>query len=127
MDFVPSCIRVMTAIALVAMSVAFDPGQSVSANDHAAVSIALDSAPETFSRVERTVGEVGLADDQCPPGCPTGCVHPASVTCCAAGAMASSSAIPVVITAGAVVPYEADQSLSGFEPDAPQEPPQLSA
>jgi len=129
MDFAPWCIRVMGAVALLAMSVAFDPGQSAPANDHDAVSIVLDSgpSPDTFARVELSMGEVGLADRHCPPGCPTGCAHPASVSCCASVAVGSSSAFPVVITAGAVVPYEADQSLSGVEPDGPQEPPQLSA
>ena len=58
MDVVPSCIRVMGAVALLAMSVAFDPGQSAPANDHDAVSIVLDSGPtlDTFARIEPTAG-----------------------------------------------------------------------
>jgi hypothetical protein len=110
------------------MSVAFGPGQSVPANDPDAVFIVLDSglSPDTFARVELTAGEVGLADRRCPPGCPTGCAHPASVSCCASVAV-GPSVFQVMISAGADLPYEADQSLSGVEPDAPQEPPQLSA
>jgi hypothetical protein len=128
MDFVPWCIRVMVAVAVLAMSVAFDPGQSVPASDHDAVSVALDSglSADTLARIELMAGEIGLANRDCPPDCPTGCAHSANTSCCASLAV-GSSAFSVVITAGAVVPYEADQSLSGFEPDAPQEPPQLSA
>ena len=131
MGFAGFCIRGLTAITLIVIGViVLDPGQSAPANDDDTVSIVLDSGlgHDTSVLIVLTAREIGQADPLCPPGCPTGCAHLASLSCCASGGVVGSfSACLVVITAGTAMPYEADQNLSGVEPDVPQEPPQLSA
>lgn len=130
MEFVQSCIRVLAAVALFAMGVHFAPAQAAVENDHGAVSAAFDSAHSVgaVTLVELTLaGEVSLARQDCPPVCPTGCPHSPAVDCCGSGVLAVASAAMTVISATAALPHEADHSLSGVEPGALQEPPQLFA
>jgi|SRR5581483_29113 len=130
MEFARSCIRVLAAIALLAMGVHFAPIQTAAANDHGSLSAVFDGAHRTdvVTLVEQTsVAEITLDKQDCPPICPTGCSHSSAANRCGSNILAAAPAVIAVMAAVAALPHEADQSLSGVEPDALQEPPQLFA
>jgi hypothetical protein len=130
MEFAQSCIRVLAAIALFAMGVHFAPVQAAIANDRVSVSATFDGAhrEDAVTPVKQTsAGELGLAEQECPPICPTGCPHSSAAGCCGSSVLAVAGVVIAVISATANLPHEADPSLSGVEPGALQEPPQLVA
>src|SRR5581483_3242278 len=74
MEFARSCIRVLAAIALLAMGVHFAPIQTAAANDHGSLSAVFDGAHRTdvVTLVEQTsVAEITLDKQDCPPLSPT--------------------------------------------------------
>jgi len=128
MEFAQSCIRALVAIALFAMGVHFAPAQAAVSNHRGGISAAFDSAHRVGSvmLVEQTLaGEVGLAKQDCPPVCPTGCPHSPTADCCGSSVLAAASVVIAMISATDDRPYETYLSLSGVEPGALQEPPQL--
>ena len=130
MDFARSFITVLAAIALLAMGVHFAPVQANVPNDRDSISTAFDSAHRVgvVTLVKQTsAGEHGLAEQDCPPICPTGCPHSPEANCCGSGVLAVASVPVAVISAASDLPCGAHASLSGVEPDALQEPPQLFA
>jgi hypothetical protein len=130
MEFAQSCIRVLAAVALFAMGVHFAPVQASVANDRGSLSAAFDGAHRSSVVAlakQTSVGKFGLAEQDCPPVCPTGCPHSPAADCCGSGVLAVSSVVIAVISAAGSLPCEADRGLSGVEPDALQEPPQLFA
>lgn len=128
MELVPSCIRTFAAIALVVMAGHSAPVQAAVATDLGSAAPASDVAQRVDLAVDQnSIGEFDLADRDCQPICPTGCPHSAGVGCCGSIVLALSSVVPAVMSAAGDLPCKADQNLSGVEPDAPQEPPRLSA
>jgi hypothetical protein len=119
----------LAAVALFAMGVHFAPFEASIAHDRGSLSAAFDGAHRSVaaSAEQTSVGEFGLAERDCPPVCPIGCPHSPSADCCGSGILAVSSVVVAVILAAGNLPREADRGLSGVEPDALQEPPQLFA
>lgn len=117
------------AIALLAMGIHFAPVQAAVASDRASVSSAFDSAHRTMvvAPAKTSPGELGLAKQDCPPICPTGCSHALTADCCGSSVLAVGSVPTALISATVALLREADQSLSGVEPDTLQEPPQFFA
>ena len=125
MNFAPTWIRAFAAFAFLAIAAPFGP---VSA-DHGSPVSTCDIAHHPHNAVpigQGTIEELNLANHHTPI-CSAGCSHSAGLGCCGSVVVATPSVIVVAISAAGDLPYEADQSLSGVEPDALQEPPQHSA
>lgn len=130
MEFGRSFLKVLAATALLAIGIHFAPVQAAVANDRVSTSVAFDGAHRlgVVTPVKQTsAGELGLAEQDCPPVCPIGCPHSPEANCCGSGVLTVASVPVAVIPTANDLPCGADASLSGVEPDAPQEPPQLFA
>ena len=129
MESVRSCVRAFAAIAFLAMGVHFAPVEA-SVPTHGSLGTACDIAhrADKVAPVDQAFAdEFDLADRNSAPICPTGGPCSAGVACCGSVVLTTPSLIPAVISAAGDSPDEIDRSLSGVEPDAPQEPPQHSA
>ena len=125
MNFGWTWIRALATIALVAMA---GPFGSASA-DHGSPAGKCDIAHYTdnaFPIGQDALEEFNIAENDIPI-CPAGCSHSAGLGCCGSVVVATPSLVVVAISAAGDLPYEADQSLSGVEPDALREPPRHSA
>ena len=125
MEFAQTWIRAFAAIALLAMAAPF----GLASADHGSPVGTCDIADHSDTAVplgQDALEGLGLADHDIPI-CPAGCSHSAGLGCCGSVVVATPSVVVVAISAAGDLPYEADQRLSGVEPDAVQEPPQHSA
>ena len=125
MNLARTWIRAFAAIALLAMAGPFGPASA----GHGFPAGTCDIAHHTDNAVpigQHALDELDPADHDIPI-CPAGCFHSAGLGCCGSVVVVTSSVIVVAISAAGDLPYEADQSLSGVEPDTLQEPPQHSA
>ena len=125
MEFARTWIRFFAAIALLAIAAPVGPVLA----DHGSPVSKCDIAHHPDNAVpigQGAIEELNLANHHAPI-CPAGCSHSAGLGCCVSVVVANTSVIVVAISAGGDLHYETDQSLSGVEPDALQEPPQHSA
>lgn len=126
MNLAGTWIRAVAATALLAMAAPLGPASA----DHGFPLVTCDIADHADAAA-LPIGQdarqsSGLAEHDIPI-CAAGCSHSAGLGCCGSVVVAAPSVIVVAISAAGDLPYEADQSLSGVEPDALQEPPQHSA
>jgi hypothetical protein len=130
MEFVRTCISAFAVIALLAMAVPLAPAHASHSADRGSPAAGCDFSHHTEKAVpvgQDSPGELDVARHGSTPTCPVGCPHSTGLGCCGLGVPAIAAMIVVAISVAGDLPYKADRSLSGFEPDAPQEPPQLSA
>ena len=130
MEFARTWISALAVIALLAMVAPLAPAHASHSADRGPPATGCDVAHHTEKAVpngQDSPGGLDLASRGSPPICPIGCPHSTGLGCCGPGVPAIAAMIVVAISVAGDLPCKADRSLSGFEPDAPQEPPQLSA
>ena len=125
MNLAGTWIRAVAATALLTMAAPLGPASA----DHGFPGVTCDIADHADAAV-LPIGQdarqgPGLAEHDIPI-CQAGCSHLAGPGCCGSVVVATPSSV-VTISTARDLPSEADQSHSGVDPDAPEEPPQFFA
>lgn len=130
MKFVLCWIRALAAVGLLVASAHFAPVNASGPADRGAFSIACNIAHYGDNIVpahQVSVREFSFLGQESAPTCPTGCHSCPAPGCCGSVVLTSPSASFTVSSTVGDLTDEAEQSLSGVEPETLQEPPQLSA